>query len=77
MRVIKFGGSSLANAQRFLAVSEIIINKSKQSPIAVVVSAPQGITNHLVALTENLAEGEELTVGLDHLLTAINHILMV
>lgn len=74
MRVIKFGGSSLANAQRFLAVSEIITNKSKQSPIAVVVSAPQGITNHLVALTENLAEGEELTVGMDHLLTAINHI---
>ncbi|TRX53992.1 bifunctional aspartate kinase/homoserine dehydrogenase I [Thalassomonas sp. M1454] len=74
MRVIKFGGSSLANAQRFLAVSDIITNKSKQSALAVVVSAPQGITNHLVALTENLAEGEELKSGMDHLLTAINHI---
>lgn len=67
MRVLKFGGSSLANAQRFMAVRDIIINKSQQSPVAVVLSAPQGVTNHLVTLTETLAEGESLEQGLLHL----------
>ncbi|KGJ89368.1 bifunctional aspartate kinase/homoserine dehydrogenase I [Thalassotalea sp. ND16A] len=74
MRVLKFGGSSLANAERFLAVCEIITNKSQQSPVSVVVSAPQGITNHLVALTETLTEGEELEQGLEHLYKAVNNI---
>ncbi|WP_371376367.1 bifunctional aspartate kinase/homoserine dehydrogenase I [Thalassotalea aquiviva] len=74
MRVLKFGGSSLANADRFLTVAEIIENKSQQSPIAVVVSAPQGITNHLVALTENLLEGAELEQGIAHLVHAITNI---
>ncbi len=74
MRVLKFGGSSLANAQRFLTVVDIINNKSQQSPVAVVVSAPQGITNHLVGLSEGLSEGDELQQGIDHLLTAVGHI---
>ncbi|OUS27533.1 bifunctional aspartate kinase/homoserine dehydrogenase I [Thalassotalea sp. 42_200_T64] len=74
MRVLKFGGSSLANAERFLAVCEIITNKSQQSPVSVVVSAPQGITNHLVALTETLSEGEELEQGLEHLYKSVNNI---
>ncbi|WP_371186737.1 bifunctional aspartate kinase/homoserine dehydrogenase I [Thalassotalea maritima] len=56
MKVIKFGGSSLADAQRFMSVGEIIVNSSKQSPLCVVVSAPQGITNQLVALTQNLPQ---------------------
>lgn len=74
MRVLKFGGSSLANAERFLAVTEIITNKSQQSAISVVVSAPQGITNHLVSLTESLKEGDELTTALEHLHHAIENI---
>ena len=74
MRVLKFGGSSLANAERFLTVAGIVKDKSQQSPIAVVVSAPKGITNHLVSLTETLHEGEQLQGGLQHLLTAIEHI---
>ncbi|WNC67864.1 bifunctional aspartate kinase/homoserine dehydrogenase I [Thalassotalea nanhaiensis] len=74
MRVLKFGGSSLANASRFIAVCDIIKDKSLQSPVSVVVSAPQGITNHLVALTENLNEGEELEHSLAHLNQAVENI---
>lgn len=74
MRVLKFGGSSLANADRFIAVCDIIKDKSIQSPVSVVVSAPQGITNHLVALTENLNEGEELEQNLAHLHQAVENI---
>ena len=44
MRVLKFGGSSLATGQRFIEVASIIKNKSQSSRLAVVVSAPQGVT---------------------------------
>ncbi|WNC73177.1 bifunctional aspartate kinase/homoserine dehydrogenase I [Thalassotalea psychrophila] len=74
MRVLKFGGSSLANADRFIKVCDIIKDKSQQSPVSVVVSAPKGITNHLVALTENLNEGEELEQSLAHLHQAVENI---
>ena len=52
MRVLKFGGSSLASAERFRQVADIIKDKSESSSLAVVVSAPQGVTNHLVAMAE-------------------------
>lgn len=74
MLVLKFGGSSLAHAERFLQVAEIVKSKSKQSNVAVVVSAPQGVTNHLVALAENLHEGEALTQGLAHFKTPVQNI---
>ena len=54
MKVLKFGGSSLANAQCFEQVAEIIIDNAQANPIATVVSAPQGITNDLVALVSRL-----------------------
>ncbi len=74
MRVLKFGGSSLASAERFLKVAEIINDKTQQSPVSVVVSAPQGITNHLVGLTETLKEGEELNTAMTHLHNAVENI---
>ena len=51
-KVLKFGGSSLADADCFNHVAEIIHTYSKDSSIAIVLSAPQGITNHLVMLTD-------------------------
>lgn len=54
MRVLKFGGSSLATAERFRQVAHIISEKSQQSPLGIVVSAPQGVTNHLVAMASNV-----------------------
>ncbi|QOL25717.1 bifunctional aspartate kinase/homoserine dehydrogenase I [Thalassotalea sp. LPB0316] len=64
MRVLKFGGSSLANANRFLEVAKIITDKAQQGAIAVVVSAPQGITNHLVYLADNIASKTAIDQGL-------------
>ncbi|TLU67296.1 bifunctional aspartate kinase/homoserine dehydrogenase I [Thalassotalea litorea] len=74
MRVLKFGGSSLANADRFLTVYNIITDKSQESPISVVVSAPQGVTNHLVALSEELPENEALESGLAKLQNVVQSI---
>lgn len=75
MRVLKFGGSSLASAERFIAVAKIIKNQSQTSPIAVVVSAPQGVTNHLVALAENINDETKLQSGLSHFKHAIESII--
>jgi len=71
MRVLKFGGSSLANAERFLQVLKIVAKASEQSKVAVVVSAPQGITNHLVALIEAPLEEAAIAQGLGYFNTSI------
>ncbi|PCI62983.1 MAG: bifunctional aspartate kinase/homoserine dehydrogenase I [Gammaproteobacteria bacterium] len=52
MRVLKFGGSSLANADRFIQVANIIKEVCQKTSVGIVVSAPQGVTNHLVALAQ-------------------------
>ncbi len=59
MRVLKFGGSSLADAGRFLRAADIIANNARQEEVAVVLSAPGKVTNKLVAVIENtIAHGE-------------------
>lgn len=45
MRVLKFGGTSVANAERFLRVADIPSN-AVQGQVATVLSAPAKITNH-------------------------------
>lgn len=57
MRVLKFGGTSLANAERFNQVADIVINNQQQSQIALVLSAPAGVTNNLVAVVEKTSVG--------------------
>ncbi|MEW6989942.1 bifunctional aspartate kinase/homoserine dehydrogenase I [Colwelliaceae bacterium 6441] len=75
MRVLKFGGSSLASAERFIQVAKIIKNKSSSSNLAVVVSAPQGVTNHLVAMAENISDEIKLQSDLQHFRRAIETII--
>ncbi len=75
MRVLKFGGSSLASAERFRQVADIIKDKSQSSNIAVVVSAPQGVTNHLVAMAENITDEAKLVTDLGHFKRAITTII--
>lgn len=53
MRVLKFGGTSVANAERFLRVADILESNAVQGQVATVLSAPAKITNHLVAMIEN------------------------
>lgn len=52
MKVLKFGGSSLASVERFLEVAGIVKQQLSVEPIALVLSAPQGVTNMLVELTD-------------------------
>jgi aspartokinase/homoserine dehydrogenase 1 len=75
MRVLKFGGSSLANASKFLQVAAIIKDQSSTTPVAVVVSAPQGVTNHLVAMAENINDEAKLASDLSSFKHAIDTII--
>lgn len=74
MRVLKFGGSSLANGDCFIQVANIVTGRATESSLAVVVSAPQGVTNHLVALVENLHDEQELAHALEELFVPVNAI---
>ena len=57
MRVLKFGGTSLANSERFMNVADIVVNNQQQSQVALVLSAPAKVTNHLVAVVEQTIRG--------------------
>lgn len=59
MRVLKFGGTSVANAERFLRVADILESNAKQGQVATVLSAPAKITNHLVAMIEKTISGQD------------------
>ena len=48
MRVLKFGGSSLASPERIRDVARIVLDQARTEPIIVVVSAFQGVTNQLL-----------------------------
>jgi len=69
MRVLKFGGTSLANATRFAHVADIIANNTHQGDVSTVLSAPAKITNALVAIIDNTVAGKEATLELDTIRT--------
>ena len=48
MKVLKFGGSSVADPERIRSVAAIVLAAAKQDRIVVVVSAFQGVTNQLL-----------------------------
>lgn len=57
MRVLKFGGTSVADAERVRGVIEIVRGRAARGPVAVVVSAQAGVTNHLIDLAHAAARG--------------------
>jgi aspartokinase/homoserine dehydrogenase 1 len=59
MKVLKFGGSSLADAERYLRVKEISMACHQETGAAVVLSAPKGVTNALSLLCEEAAAGKD------------------
>lgn len=59
MRVLKFGGTSVANAERFMRVADILESNAQQGQVATVLSAPAKITNHLVAMIEKTISGQD------------------
>lgn len=57
MRILKFGGTSLANAECFLKVASIIEKSTQKEQISVVLSAPAKVTNYLKSsIQENLSK---------------------
>lgn len=59
MKVLKFGGSSLADAERYLRVKDICLDTHATNGAAVVLSAPKGVTNALSLLCEEASSGKD------------------
>lgn len=59
MKVLKFGGTSVANAQNILKVVNIVQKKSAAHKVIAVVSALQGVTDQLIRAAEYAAGQEE------------------
>lgn len=82
MKVLKFGGSSLADATRYLKVYEISANTHQSADTkgaAVVLSAPKGVTNALSLLCEQAEQDKDygelfakLTMTLHGIATELN-----
>lgn len=82
MKVLKFGGTSMANADNIQKVIAILLDRSSSDRLLVVVSAMSGVTDHLLKMASMAAnadesyikETEELT--LQHL-TAVRDLLPI
>lgn len=59
MKVLKFGGTSVANAQNIWQVENIIKKASAESKVVVVVSALHGVTDQLINAAESAADQKE------------------
>ena len=60
MKILKFGGSSVANAENIKKVIQIIFESSKKNEeMVIVVSALGGVTNNLIELTSLASKGDE------------------
>ena len=58
MKVLKFGGSSVADPGRIRAVAQIVLSAAKRDRVVVVVSAFQGITNQLLRCARIAERGD-------------------
>lgn len=67
MRVLKFGGTSLANAERFSCAADISVSKIEQSQVALVLSAPAKVTNNLVAAVQQTVRGLDAESSLEEI----------
>ena len=82
MKVLKFGGTSLANAKKFLIVANILKKNTKKEKIAVILSAPAKITNYLeksiekinskTRILEHITEAENIFFQLIHDIKMLN-----
>ncbi len=70
MKVLKFGGSSVADPKRIRAVAHIVLNAAKRDRVVVVVSAFQGITNQLLHCARTAETGDS---GYQQLYNQIAH----
>ncbi|SEG23988.1 bifunctional aspartate kinase/homoserine dehydrogenase I [Flavobacterium urumqiense] len=59
MKVLKFGGTSVANAQNIKLVLDIVINKAQEEKLIVVISAFSKVTDLLQLASQKAAAGDE------------------
>ena len=59
MKVLKFGGTSVANAQNILLVEKIVRKESSENRVVVVVSALSGVTDGLISAAESASAKNE------------------
>ncbi len=59
MIVLKFGGTSVANAQNIQKVITIVTQKAKENKVAIVVSALSGLTDMLINASKKAAAKDE------------------
>lgn len=59
MKILKFGGTSVANSQNILLVEDIIKEESSKHRVVVVVSALHGVTDLLIQGAENASNKNE------------------
>lgn len=65
MKILKFGGTSVGNAERINQVIDIIQNyKNNNEEIAVVFSAFSGVTNQLIELAEKAFQRDDSYLGI-------------
>ena len=70
MKVLKFGGSSVADAKRIRSVAHIVLTAAKRDHVVVVVSAFQGVTNLLLQCARAAELGD---IGYEQLYNQIAH----
>ncbi len=59
MKVLKFGGTSVANAKNILLVEDIIKKESLKNRVIIVVSALHGVTDQLIKAAESASQSDE------------------
>ncbi len=64
MRVLKFGGTSVADAHCLVRVARLVVAARREDEIVVVVSAQAGVTNRLVRAVDEMLEGTLSVEGL-------------
>ncbi|SVD48234.1 uncharacterized protein METZ01_LOCUS401088, partial [marine metagenome] len=69
IKIVKFGGSSIADTEKIHHVAGIIENMKKTSDIAIVLSALGGVTDTIKTLAESAAAGKDIDVTFDSLVT--------
>ena len=59
MKVLKFGGSSVADGERIRSVTEVISQAASADRVAVVLSAMKGVTDLLISAARKAEEGSD------------------
>ena len=59
MKVMKFGGTSVGSVKSILSLKEIVEAEARTQPVIVVVSALDGITDKLIAMSRMAKQGDE------------------